>query len=147
MESLPRRGLNEHQQRRLIVTCQHVDWLLKAVEQSFADAQSDPPFRRYTDDLVPGDQRLVNDSIARIRAQLIRVLDEQGLSAEPHRTSLRHSTVTHLRFVDVAIEELRPHYMRGYSEVMPDAAVALTAIVEPLQACVRQLIRALRVDR
>jgi GTP-binding protein EngB required for normal cell division len=140
-------ALNESQQRRLIVTCQYVDRLLGDLERAFIEAQSNSPFGRYANDLAPAEQRLVHDYIGRLRTQLVRMLDGQGLSPAPHRFGLRHSLLTHLTFVDVAVEELKPHYMQGYGAVAADAAAALNGIVEELHGTIGQLTRALAVDR
>jgi tRNA U34 5-carboxymethylaminomethyl modifying GTPase MnmE/TrmE len=145
----PRRSsaLNENQQRRLIVTCQYVDRLLADLERSFVEAQSNSPFGRYANDLAPAEQRLVTDYIARIRRQLLRMLEGQDLSPSPSKIGLRHSILTHLTFVDVAVEELKPHYMEGYGEVSPDAKHALNGIVEELHGTIRQLTTSLSADR
>lgn len=96
MESPRDSALNESQQRRLIVTCQYVDRLLRELERGFVEAQSNSPFGRYANDLAPAEQRLVQDYIARVRTQLVRMLDGQHLSPTPHRIGLRHSLLTHL---------------------------------------------------
>ena len=98
-------------------------------------------------DLAPAEQRLVHDYIARLRTQLVRMLDGQGLPPAPRRFGLRHSLLTHLTFVDVAVEELKPHHMRGYGAVAPEAAAALNGIVEELHGTIGQITRALSVDR
>ncbi len=147
MEPPSDRALNENQQRRLIVTCQHVDRLLADLERSFIEAQSNSPFGRYADDLAPAEQRLVHDYISRVHTQLLRMLDGQGLSPTPRRISLRHSILTHLLYVDVSVEELKPHYMQGYGAVAPQAAAALNGIVEELHGTIGQLTRYLSVDR
>ena len=46
---------------------------------------------------------------------------------------------SYLTFVDIATEELKPEYMRGYGEVPPAAAVELNGIAGELQGLVRQL--------
>ena len=140
-------ALNESQQRRLIVTCQYVDRLLADLERAFVDAQSNSPFGRYANDLAPAEQRLVHDYIARLRTQLLRMLDGQGLSATPIRVELRRSLLTHLSFIDIAVEELKPHYMRGFGTVAPDAAAALNGIVEELHGTIGQVTRALLTER
>lgn len=140
-------ALNASQQHRLVVTCQYVDRLLGDLEAAFAEAQSGSPFARYVDDLVPAERRLVRDYAARLRAQLLRILDGQGLSPAPRRTGLRWALLTHLACVDVAVEELKPHYMRGYGAVAPEAAAALDGIVEELHATIGQLSRLLSTDR
>lgn len=145
--SAPRTALNENQQRNLVVTCQYVNGLLGDLERAFIEAQSNSPFGRYVNDLAPAEQRLVQDYIARIRTQLARVLAAQGLSPTPRRIGVRHSLLTHLAYVDVAVEELKPHYMRGYGEVLPEAAAALNGIVEELHGVIGQVTRSLSVDR
>lgn len=147
METPNGTALNEHQQRSLIVTCQYVNRLLSDLERAFIEAQSNSPFGRYVNDLVPAEQRLVQDYVARIRTQLVRVLAGQGLSPTPHRIGVRHSLLTHLAYVDVAVEEPKPHYMGGYGTVAPEAQVALNGIVEELHGTIEQLTRALSVDR
>lgn len=143
----PGSELNEHQQHRLIVTCQYVDRLLADLERSFTEAQSTSPFGRCANDLAPVEQRLVHDYLARLRTQLLRILEGQGLSPTPRRTGLRWAIQTHLAYVDVAVEELKPHYMQGYGTVAPEAAAALNGIVEELHATIGQLSRHLSIDR
>ena len=140
-------ALNDSQQRRLIVTCQYVDRLLADLEHAFIEAQSNSPFGRYANDLAPAEQRLVRDYIARLRTQLLRMLDGQGLSATPIRIALRHSLLTHLSYIDIAVEELKPHYMQGFGAVAPEAGSALNGIVEELHGTIGQLTRALSAER
>ena len=147
MDAKRESALNENQQRRLIVTCQYVDRLLADLDRAFAEAASNSPFGRYANDLAPAEQGLVRDYVARVRTQLLRMLEGQGLSPAPNRVGLRYSLLTHLAFVDVAIEELKPHYMVGYGTVAPEAETALNGIVEELHGTVRQLTTYLSVDR
>ena len=147
MDAQQSTALNESQQHRLVGTCQYVNQLLADLEHAFAEAQSSSPFGRYVNDLAPAEQRLVQDYIARIRTQLVRVLAGQNLVPAPHRTGVRWSILTRLAFVDVAVEELKPHYMRGYGAVAPEAAAALNGIVEELHGTIAQLTRYLAVDR
>jgi len=147
MPAPERTALNESQQRNLIITCQHVNRLLADLEHAFVEAQSNSPFGRYVNDLAPAEQRLVQDYIARIRTQLVRVLSGQGLPPTPRQTGVRWSILTHLAYVDVAIEELKPHYMRAYGAVAPEASAALNGIVEELHGTIAQLTRYLSVDR
>ena len=140
-------ALNEAQARRLVVTCQYVNRLLGELEQAFVEAQAGSPFGRYANDLAPAERRLVHDYIARLRTQLVRMLEGQGLSPAPRLIGLRHSLLTHLTYVDVAVEELKPHYMEGYGRVAPDASAALNGIVEELHGTIGQLMGALSAER
>jgi hypothetical protein len=44
-----------------------------------------------------------------------------------------------LTFIDIAAEELKPEYMRGYGEIPPAAAVELNGIAGELKGLVGQL--------
>lgn len=147
MGSSPATALNESQERRLIATCQYVDRLLGELERAIAEAESRSPFGRYANDLVPAERRLVQDYITRVRTELLRMLEGQGLSPAPRRTGLRWAILTHLAYVDAAVEELKPHYMQGYGAVAPEAALALNGIVEELHATIGQLSRYLSQER
>jgi GTP-binding protein EngB required for normal cell division len=121
------------------VTCRYIDKLLADMESVLSISSSRLAFPQYTPDLTSAQRRVVEDYIGRIRAQLIRVLDGQNIerpSADIPVARSLHSTLT---FVDIAVEELKPEYMRGYGEVPPQAAVELNGIAGELQGLVRQL--------
>jgi GTP-binding protein EngB required for normal cell division len=134
-----RDGLNDNHERRLTATAQYVDKLLAEIEAVLSRAQS--PFGRYVDDVAPTQKKVVIDFVARIRNDMLRALTAQGIDLGPPRLSAVHSIRTGLQFVDSSIEELKPHYMRGYGQVSPSAAAALNGIVEELQGTVRKLDR------
>jgi hypothetical protein len=70
---------------------------------------------------------------------LVRVLDEQGINRPRADIPVSRSLHSTLTFVDIAAEELKPQYMRGYGEVPPAAAAALNGIAGELQGLIRQL--------
>jgi GTP-binding protein EngB required for normal cell division len=132
-------SLNSNHERRLSVTCRYIDKLLADMESMLSVSSSRLAFPQYIPDLTSAQRRVVEDYIGRIRAQLVRVLDgqniERPLADIPVGRSL-HSTLT---FVDIAVEELKPEYMRGYGELPSQAAVELNGIAGELQGLVRQL--------
>ena len=133
--------LNESQERRLHVTCQYIDKLLGEVEGILNIAASKAAFPRYSGDVAPAQRRTIEDYISRIRAQLVRVLDGQSITRE--KPSIPASRAIHVALgaIDIAVEELRPHYMRGYGDLPETAAAELNGIVGELRALVS------RVDR
>jgi len=139
--NLPEPTLNEHQQRRLRVTCEHIDKMLSEVEEILNVASSKAAFPKYSLDISPVQRRTIEDYIARIRAQLVRVLDGQGICSERNLISSRHAIYTSLIFVDIVIEELKPKYMRGYGEVPDSVARELNGIVGELEGLVVRLNR------
>jgi GTP-binding protein EngB required for normal cell division len=132
-------SLNSNHERRLSVTCRHIDKLLADMESSLNVSTSKLAFPQYMSDLSPAQRRVIEDYIGRIRAQLIRVLDGQGMERPPAEIPVSRSLHVNLTFVDIAAEELKPEYMGGYGQVPPAAAVELNGIAGELQGLVRQL--------
>jgi GTP-binding protein EngB required for normal cell division len=132
-------SLNSNHERRLSVTCRYIDKLLADMESVLSVSSSRLAFPQYTPDLTSAQRRVVEDYIGRIRAQLIRVLDGQNIERPSADIPVGRSLHSTLTFVDIAVEELKPEYMRGYGEVPPQAAVELNGIAGELQGLVRQL--------
>lgn len=132
-------GLNDNHQRRLIVTCQYIDGLFATIETVLATAGNSSPFGKYADDLLPAQKRVVEDSVRRIRTQMVRLLASHGLQPTPRQIEASYAIRTALSFGDDAVEELKPSYMRGYGDVSSEAAATLNAIAEELQATIHRL--------
>ncbi|MFZ3243737.1 MAG: hypothetical protein WA185_01555, partial [Candidatus Acidiferrales bacterium] len=73
-----REHLNPSQANRLRVTCQYIDKLLGEIEDVLNTTTCKAAFPRYSPDIAPAQRRTIEDYIARVRAQLVRVLDGQG---------------------------------------------------------------------
>jgi GTP-binding protein EngB required for normal cell division len=132
-------SLNSNHERRLGVTCRHIDKLLADMESALNVSASKLAFPQYAPDLTSAQRRVIEDYISRIRAQLVRVLDGQNMERPPADIPVSRTLHVTLTFVDIAVEELKPEYMRGYGEVPPAAAVELNGIAGELQGLVRQL--------
>ncbi len=132
-------SLNSNHERRLSVTCRHIDKLLAEMESALNVSTSRLAFPQYVPDLSPAQRRVIEDYIGRIRSQLVRVLDGQAIERPTADIPVSRSLHSYLTFVDIATEELKPEYMRGYGEVPPAAAVELNGIAGELQGLVRQL--------
>lgn len=139
-------GLNESQQRHLLVSCQYVDTLLSDIESIVSAPRSSSPFPRYRTTLPPVQARMTADYLARIRSRLVRILDSQGIRVPPPQFDARFSIRSALIFADNAVEELRPKYMRGYGDV-PDALVAdIDGVVDELRTVLHRLDEYLAQD-
>jgi GTP-binding protein EngB required for normal cell division len=131
--------LNEGQQRRLWVTCKHIDDLLSDMEDSLHEASSKKAFPKYVNDVSPAQRRLIEDYIARMRAQLVRVLRGQQIEPPKGDIPVSRSLHTSATFIDIDVEELKPKYMRGYGTVPEAVATDLNGIVGELQGLVDRL--------
>ncbi len=141
-QSKPNAGaLNEFQERRLRVTCQYIDKLLGEVEGILNSAAAGAAFSRYSGNFTPEQRRTMEDYISRVRSQLVRVLDGQGIYREDPSIPASRAIHVVLGAIDIAVEELRPQYMRGYGDLPERATAELNGIVGELRALVS------RVDR
>jgi hypothetical protein len=140
----PKATLNESQQRALRISCAYIDELLNDVEQVLTAAQSKSVFPKYIDDITPAQRKTIEDHIARIRAQVVRVLGGQSIEIDKARITASHAIHTTLTFVEVNIEELSPSRMRGYGEVSRAGAADLNEIRQDLQSVVTALQSYLR---
>ena len=133
--------LNESQARRVRVSCQYIDRLLGEIEGILNAAASGAAFPQYIADVGPAARRTIEDYIARIRAQLRRVLEGQGIEAPPASIPAARAVRANLTAIDIAAEELRPSYMKGFGELSAEIAVELDGIAGELRGLVA------RVDR
>ena len=133
--------LNPSQRHRLLVTCKHIDQLLTNVEQTLDAAASKSVFPEYVGDITPGQRTTIEDHIARLRGELLQVLARQSLAPEEPRISATHAIHVDLTFIEIAITELAPHYMRGYGPVSEQGAKDLHGVIAELQSTVKELHR------
>jgi len=136
-ESKPKAGsLNEFQARRLRVTCHYIDRLLAEIEEILYVSSSKTAFPRFSSDVALAQRETIEGYIARLRAQLVRIVEGQGVpKVEPPIPASRAIRVA-LGAIDIAVEELKPHYMRGYGELPEAAAAELNGIVGELSGLV-----------
>ena len=134
-------GLNESQQRRLRVTCQYIDRLLGEIETILNASASGAAFPQYVPDIGPAGRRTIEDYISRMRAQLRRVLEGQGIGAPAPHVPAARAVRANLTAIDIAAEELKPSYMAGFGEMSAEIAVELNGIAGELRGLVARLDR------
>jgi hypothetical protein len=132
-------SLNPSQRQRLFITCRHIDRLLGDIEATLNATASKTLFPNYIADITTAERATIENDIAAIRAQLLEVLACQSLAPEQPRISAAHSVDVNLTFVEIAIAELAPHYMRGYGAVSAEAAADLHDIAQTLELGVKEL--------
>jgi GTP-binding protein EngB required for normal cell division len=138
--------LNEHQKTRLKITCQYIDKLLGDIDNILHAATSQSPFPRFIVDINPAQVRVIEDHIRRLRSQLVRTIAWQQMKPEPPNIPATRAVLTNLAFVDIAIEELKPHYMKGSGHVPEDAVSELNGVVYELRSLVGGMERYLKQE-
>jgi GTP-binding protein EngB required for normal cell division len=134
-------SLNFSQATRLRVTCQYIDKILGDIEAVLNTDSSKAAFPRYARDIIPAQRRTIDDYIARVRAQLVRILDGQGISREEPSIPASRAVLVLLGAIDIAAEELRPKYMRGYGTLPESVATELNGIATELSGLVDRFSR------
>ena len=138
--------LNDPQQRRLSITCKYIGKLLCDIEHALHSAASQSPFPRYVVDITPAQTRVIEDHICRLRSQLLRALAWQHMKPDRPEIPVTRSIATDLAFVDIAIVDLRPSYMRGCGAVPEDAVNELNGVVHELRTLVGSMDRYVRQE-
>ncbi|MGO9262354.1 MAG: dynamin family protein [Bryobacteraceae bacterium] len=131
--------LNSSQRLHLLTSCQYADKLLSEIEATLFASQSKSPFPKFKPDLSPAQAKVVQDYIARMRAQLVRILDSQNVPIPaPHIGSVHSIRIT-LGFVEIAFEECRPKRMAGYGELADTTAIEIAGLVDEMRGIVSRL--------
>jgi len=148
MDDAPLRGhLNPSQRLHLLTSCQYADQLLSEIEATLAASQSKSPFPKFKPDILPAQAKVVQDYIARMRAQLVRILDSQAVPIPaPHIGSVHSMRVT-LAFADIAFDECRPKRMAGYGELADTAAIEIAGLVDEMHGIISRLDSYLAQDQ
>ncbi len=129
--------LNDPQQRRLLVTCKYIDGLLSDIEQTLQSAATESPFPSHIVDVTPAQAVQIEGHIRCLRAQLLQTLEWQSMKPEPPEIPVTRSIMTDLSFIDNAIEELKPKYLRGCGAVPADAVDGLNRVIHELRSLVK----------
>jgi hypothetical protein len=132
-------ALNPHHQRRLRAAFQYIDTLLSGIDAILDPPDSGALFPRYAVDLAPAQRVLLQRGIVEIRGRLSQALADNNLAIEPPSISAVQAVRSALNFIDIAVTELRPRYMRGYGAVPPEAAAQLERTVDQLEQLVHEL--------
>jgi len=136
-----RESLNPYQANRLRITCQYIDKLLVETESVLNTTTSKAAFPRYAADILPAQRRTIEDYIARVRAQLVRILEGQSIPRGKPSIPASRAIHVNLGAIDIAAEELKPKYMRGYGEVPASVATELNGIVGELSSLIQRFDR------
>jgi GTP-binding protein EngB required for normal cell division len=137
--SIQHSHLNPSQQLHLLTSCQYADKLLGEIEGVLTAAESRSPFPRFQPDISPTQAKVVRDYIERIRSQILRILESQGVPVPAPRIGSIHSIAVTLGFIDIAFEECRPKRMVGYGEVSETDRIQLNGLVDELQGIASKL--------
>ena len=123
----------------LVTSAEYVDRLLSEIESVLAAGATKSPFQKYNLDFSQAQSKVIQDYCARIRAQMVRLLEANAIQPERPQYGAIHTIRTNLTFVQIALEEMTPRYLRGYGEVPESLIPRLNGTVAELQGLVDKL--------
>jgi GTP-binding protein EngB required for normal cell division len=124
--------LNSAHKLHLLSSAEYADKLLADIEAVLYASKSKSAFPKYKDPLSPAQVKVVEDYLARIRTQMLRLIEGQGIPAlEPKFESIRAIRVA-LAFFRIAFQECTPDRMGGYGAVPQSKIRELSGLVEEM---------------
>jgi hypothetical protein len=133
-------SLNESQRRHLLTSFEHIDELLSEIEGILNAPTSKSPFPRFRIDVTPVQSKVIQDTIARMRTRMLRLLGSQGLGPRTPLVGAIHAIQVSLTFVGITLAEIGPKYMKGYGEVPESMIADLNGMITELNTLVDQLV-------
>lgn len=131
--------LSPAQRHSVLVSVRHLDDLLVEAVRILRESRDGAPFARHLPDSTPLQVRALEGSVGGFREALLRVLDKFGIERPVPRTSALHAARIHVRFAEVALDDLLPPRLRGYGAVAPEAAAELEGVVAELRVLLRRM--------
>lgn len=135
----PHDSLNSSQALRVLTSFKYADQLLSEIESILFASNSKSPFPKYRSDLTPAQVKVVQDYIARIRAQTMQALKSLGITPPGPQFGATHSIRVTLEFADIAFEDCRAEALRGYGEVPASVVPELNGVVNEMSSLIRKL--------
>ena len=131
--------LQENHKRTLLARFRHVDNLLSEMESAARGDRAHSPFYEYITDLTGNQKQAICDHCQRVRAAMVHFLAEKGIAMPPPFISTSQSIHTGINFADMAFEELKPKYLRGYGALSDQAKRELDDMLVELQGLLKQM--------
>jgi GTP-binding protein EngB required for normal cell division len=130
--------LNANHKARLTATFRHLDELLSQALRNLDEVEARSPFSEHILDTTPVQRKVAADYVGHVRATMLTILERlQMPRPQPHVSSI-WAARTALVSAEIAVEELKPRYMRGYGELSPTASADLDRVVAELLELLRR---------
>ncbi len=131
--------LNSSHKLHLLSSAQHADKLLGEVEAILSAAKSKSAFKKYKNSPSPVQVKVIEDYVARIRVQMVRVLEAQHITPPEPSFEAIHSIRVTLTFIRIAFQECTPDRMAGYGNVPESKIRELNGLVDEMVSAVDKL--------
>jgi GTP-binding protein EngB required for normal cell division len=130
---------NGSQASYVVGRLRHVEELLTRAVDELDPAKGSPLFHRTTYDASPTQRRLLQDYLEQLRFVIQRFMQAQSLQDSSAPISGLWSFQTALSFALIAIEEMRPQYLRGYGTLDEEASIVAQRFVADAQTLLKRV--------
>jgi len=130
---------NESQRRYLVSRLRSIEEMLSEAIDQLARPDAGRVFRTVAADATSAQRKVLGDFLAQLRFALRRFMLAQQIRDERRPTGGLWSLQTAVVFAEIAAEELRPKYWRGYGEVDPESAAAAERFAAELMTLLHRL--------
>jgi GTP-binding protein EngB required for normal cell division len=130
---------NESHQRHLITSFRHIEDLLGEAAAKLESPDGGRLFKEYVPDATAAQRKVLADYLSQFRFAVRRFMDAHGLRSQGKTVSAWYAFQTALMFAQIAVEELRPKYLRGYGALDRDDAAAAEQLVAELTTLLRRI--------
>lgn len=137
-------SLNPSQKQSILFGVLDIHRRMVELETAITQSGIASTFSQRVPDLSPTEMKVVQDYFARIRTTMLSCLQEAGIPFEVRRTSLRWTLQVGMTFLHVAVAEMSPERLRGYGQLDPTGAQAVTKIQADLYRLIDRLDAYLR---
>lgn len=131
--------MNENHHRRIGVSFQYIDGLLRDAVQALSTTDDDSPFSRLVQDATPVQGRVIADYARRVRGLMVAAQERLGIPADRPRIAATRTALTNFTMAEVTLDDIEPERLRGSGEVSSDAARALADSCAEIHTVLRQM--------
>lgn len=139
--------LNNTHKRSFLIGLQRIDDMLSEIERVIGTSEDfRSPFRKYVTDITEAQQETIAGAIEHMRQEICRILASKDIEIDHPGISAIRAVRNAIYFADMAAEEMRPKYMKGYGALTEGAKRELNEVASHLQELLTQMLDILRND-
>jgi len=124
---------NESQASYVVGQLRHLEEMFRQALDGLDESRDNGLFVRAGYDVTPAQRQVLQGYLGQLRFLIQRFMQAQSLCDSSEPVSALWSFQTTLRFAHIAVEEMRPQYLRGYGALDSDTGQASEAFVSEVQ--------------
>ena len=132
-------SLGKDHKNHLLIIFKHIDMLLSDMERIMSGDDASHLFKPHFPDIEAETRNKARREIAEFRVLMSENLKNLGIGIPEPRVGALQAALTACTFVNIALEELKSGYMRGYGDLTRETAESLDDMVLRMQTAVSRI--------